>query len=89
MGVVETGFLCVALVPVLDLALVDQACLCLPSAGIKGVHYHRLAILFRFCFCFWRQSLTCPVRLASTCYTAKAELELLSCLRLLSDGVSL
>ena len=49
----ETGFLCVALEPVLELALVDQtrlasnsqrsACLWLPSTGIKGVHHHRPA----------------------------------------------
>ena len=49
----ETGFLCVALEPVLELALVDQAglelteilLLCLLSAGIKGVHQHRPAKL--------------------------------------------
>ena len=38
----ETGFLCEALEPILELALVDQAglkltCLCFQSAGIKGV----------------------------------------------------
>ena len=40
----------VALETILELALVDQVvleltrstCLCLPSAGIKGVHYHCL-----------------------------------------------
>ena len=46
----ETGFLCVALA-VLKLTLCrpgwpltqKSACLCLPSAGIKGVHHHRPA----------------------------------------------
>jgi hypothetical protein len=50
--VFETGFLCVALA-VLELCRPGwprtrkSACLCLPSAGIKGVCHHRLA-----CICF-------------------------------------
>ena len=47
----ETGFLCVTALAVLELALEDQAGLklteihlfCLPSAGIEGMHHHRLA----------------------------------------------
>ena len=48
--VFETRFLCVALEPVLELALEDQAglqltdtYLCLLSAGIKAVHHHHMA----------------------------------------------
>jgi hypothetical protein len=51
----ETGFLYIALA-VLELNFVDQAglelrnpaCLCLPSAGIKGVRHHRPAIYVYF-----------------------------------------
>ena len=50
----ETGLLCVALVPVLELALVGQAglelteiCLPLPpSAGIKGLCHHHLTHVY-------------------------------------------
>ena len=48
--VFETGFLCVTVLAVLELALIDQAglefteirCLCLPSAGIKDTGHHHL-----------------------------------------------
>ena len=47
----ETGFLCVALEPVLELTLKTRltsnsqrsACLCLSNAGIKGLHHHHPA----------------------------------------------
>ena len=46
---IETGFLCVTILDVMEIDLVDQAglnsqrsaCLCLPSGGIKGVCHHR------------------------------------------------
>ena len=55
-GVFETGFLCVALEPILALTLETRmesysqrsACLCFPSAVIKGMHLQILAgTLFR------------------------------------------
>ena len=64
-----------ALEPVLKLAFVDQAglelteaCHCLPSAGIKGVHHHCLAesvTFFSDVFCLGRSELAlfCEARL--------------------------
>jgi hypothetical protein len=74
----ETGFLCVSLA-VLELCrpgwpqTQKSACLCLPSAGIKGVHHHRPAtkqvksLLLHLCFCLpiavpgWPTATVCPL----------------------------
>jgi hypothetical protein len=43
----KTGLLCVALAVLELLALNSQTstCVCLPSAGIEGVHHHSLALV--------------------------------------------
>ena len=50
----ETGFSCITILAVLEPSLINQASLeltgiyllCLLSAGIKGVHHHRLAVSY-------------------------------------------